>query len=231
MGSLDIEKGGTAFLSLEDGRYDARVLGIVGLGKQDLSKAKYPKPPTNQLKIIFEIPSLFNTDDENSEYRRTLTTSRKYAVTCGDRANLNKTLSAVYKTSLTQDACEAIVTDDAKLEACLGKCLKVDTTSFDSNGSKIGYANGWLELDVDLEHRVPANAQDTFIFFPNNPDMAVWNKDIKFHVKENVMSAINAASYPKELHQQFVLDQEAEEIKKQERAAKKDNKDDTSAIS
>jgi len=221
MGSLIITEAESKYRTLDDARYDARVMGIVAIGEQNQQPYKgQAKSPVQKLKFIFETPSEYNCD-EGEEGRGTLTVSRAVPITCGDRSNLNKVLSAIKNTSLTKEQCEALVGDDDALAACLGSALQVDVASLENDDRAIRFAGAFIALDPRLKNQVAEATRLSFIFFPDNPDMKVWNEHLKYFLKAEIMKSNKSDTFPKCLHEQWVLDQEAEEVRKQERESGK----------
>ena len=151
MGSLTIQQTISKYKTLEEGRVDARVMGIIGLGEQPQNPYNgQAKPPIQKVKFIFETDK-YNSEEDDKE---TLCVSRAVPVTCGERSNLNKVLSAVKNTSLSQDQCEAIVGDDKALSDCLGTPLQVDVKCFEKDSSVITFAGAFIALDPRLADHV-----------------------------------------------------------------------------
>lgn len=226
MGSLNIQQGGGGFKALEPNRYDARLIGLVGLGLQEQKPYKgEQKAPAQKIKLIFELVGTERNDG------KTEVTSKNVTTSIHEKGNFAKYLGAVAGKTFTTDSFGAFVSSDESLQGLLGKAVQIDISNFEVDGKTLAYVSGAVALDARIECKDAT--RKTFTFFPGNPDMDAWS-EITHYTKKMIMDAIDNKSFPRELHQQFVMDQEAEVVKKQEREAGKSNKadnDDTSAIS
>lgn len=220
MGSLVTQSGGGR-KPIEEGRYDARVIGLVGLGLQSQRPFKgQERPDVQKVKLIFELTNAKRELKDGTEV--TEVCAKSIAASLHEKGNFCKYAAAIKNTTFSTDKFTAFVAEDANLKGLLGTAVQIDIAHFEAEGKTLSYVAGAIGLDARIE--CPEATRNTFMFFPNSPDLDAW-KEMTFYTKKEIMDAKDASTFPKELHAQWVADQEAESVKQAEYEAGKDKKD------
>jgi len=212
-----------------EGNQDALLLGIVQLSIQPPSEyaLKHFKEArdTDQLRLIFEFPNAKDDEGELLKSHEDKALTLSIDITYSDsvaKGNLYKFVSAVLQKELTQEQFSAWCGDDANFKGLIGKALALKLQHKTSAaGRERCDIKGFLPLDPDLQQLRPQTATHEPLFFtPFNVDLKEWAK-LTFWSKRDVMNAVDASEFPKDLQESWVAAQEAEEVKKQEREAGK----------
>ncbi len=205
---------------LEEGEYPAVLNGVVWLGMQEQderSAKKYGvKDPTSQLRLLFEIPTQTNRYDEN-----VVTTKTVKNVTTSAKGNFIKLASAMLGKKLSSAELAVYLKGANPFKELLGKQLSISIEHFNSDDGLKAFVS-----DVKQPHPKddPVKGARPVVYFdPTASDAAAnWTK-LSYYTKAQIMSAVDADEYPKELHKQWVKDQEEQATKEAEAAAKSDS--------
>jgi len=221
MGSLNLQSGGGARKPIDEGRYDARVIGIVGLGLQaQRAYQGQAKPDVQKVKIIFELTNAKRELKDGTKV--TEVCAKSITASTHEKSNFCKYVKAITNITFSTDTFTAFVSDDDNLKGLLGVAVQVDIGHFEAEGKTLSYVSGTVGLDPRIE--CAKATRNTFMFFPSCPDLAAWS-EMTYYTKKEIMDAKDASTFPKELHAQWVSDQEAESVKQAEYESKKGGSD------
>lgn len=201
---------GSNYKALEQGEYDAVVHGIVSLGLRpdeftNESGVTEKKDPKIYLRVIFEIPDKLRDDGT------TTTTSKSIKLTKDPvKGNWGKFLTALGE-RVDKDNIDHYKSKE-KLNSLLGKSVVVDVAEWkNGEGSSIA---AFRKLDPRLPQ--PKATRETFFFNPLSPDLKMFRENLTFKTKQEVMSALNANQFPRELHEAWAEVQIERENKQQD---------------
>lgn len=180
------------FKPLEVGEYDACIHGIVNLGLRAQSYQGQPKPPKIVFKVIFEIPEQVRDDDQ------TQVIAKKYTVSAHKKSNWFKLIKLIGGEDINE---KTIL--QYPLSKILGKgCrIKVDHWEKDED-TKIAVIQEVNKLDSRLPQ--PEGTRENFLFSPNDPDLEVFENLLTYYTQKEIMEALDAEQFPKELHASWV---------------------------
>lgn len=213
MGSLTVQKG-MEIKPIEEGRYDARLIGLVGIGLQKQRPYKGEKrPDVYKVKFIFEIPNLFRDDGKTTEV-----ISKTVTASTHEKGNFAKYSGALSNKSFDTDYFTRFVENDDNLKGLIGNAIQIDIAHFEIDGKQRAYIANAIALDPRIE--CAEGTRETFVFFAANPNMVVWPL-LTYYSKSEIMGALDAKDFSKELHKQWAKDQEAEEVRKADKASSK----------
>lgn len=196
----------SSFKPVEEGIYDAVIHGIVHLGVQpqlDDPKTGKPKPPRGTLKIVFELPDVIRDDGQTGLI------SKNMPMSGHEKSGYYKLFAACLGHNKTNS--EVVIS--TSVETLLGKKLALTIVNWSNpesgkSGAKVP-ENGINFLDARLSAVAKPATRPVFFFTPLNPDLDVFNNILTYWTQKTVMEALNASSYPEELHKAWVAIQEA----------------------
>jgi len=194
-----------SFKPVDAGIYDAVIHGIVSLGVQpqkDDPVTGKPKAPRGMLKIIFEMPDVVRDD------KQTALISKNMVLSNHEKSGYYKLFAACLGSAKTTEA----VVASTPVTDLLGKKLALTVVHWSNaengtSGAKVP-ENATNHLDARLATIATPATRDTFFFNPMNPDLDVFKDKLTYYTQKVVMDALNASSFPKELHKLWVKIQE-----------------------
>ena len=207
------EFGSNNYKALEQGEYDAVVHGIVSLGLRpdeftNEAGAVEKKDPKIYLRVIFEIPGKLRDDGT------TVTTSKSIKLTRDPvKGNWGKFLTSLGE-RVDKDSIDHYKSKE-KLNGLLGKSVVVDVAEW-KNGEGSSIAT-FRKLDPRLPQ--PKATRGVFFFNPLSPDLKIFRENLTFKTQQEVMSALNANQFPRELHEAWAEAQVARENEQQDNKA------------
>lgn len=195
-----------SFKPVEAGDYDALVHGVVWMELQNQKPYQgKERPDQYQVKIIFEIPGLTRNDGASQTMAKTVN-----AVT-SEKGKLIDIVSKITNQSLTSASFSSMLKCDEPLKELLGKPVVLKVAHFTpEGGDPLAYIHEFASLDPRIP--APTATREQLYFDPCKPDMNVY-KELTMYTKKQVMEAVNAKSFPSELHKAYLADQEEVAIK------------------
>lgn len=209
------------FVSLEvipEGEYDAVLFGIVNIGRQPGWKGK---PPENKIKLLFEIPSF-----ERGEEKLPTVVSKKVKLSAYIK-NPNKaggfdsgffSLLSSLGLKVSKDTIMSYLTTEGLTSLLSKSCVVTVRHWVKDKDNIIPCAKEVSKLHPKAPQ--PEGKLNCFYFTPRQPNMEVFN-NLTFYTKKEVMSALDADQFPKELHEAWVKVQEEQALKQAARETTK----------
>lgn len=209
-----VEGGGKTYPLLEEKDYDAVVHGIVILGRHPVEFQGQKKEPQVFMRVILELPDVVRDDGT------TATTGKKIKITSSvDKGNFAKFLQTL-GLKVTEDNIRQYFSNEAQ-KSLLGKAVVASVAQWEKDGVRAASIREFAKLDPRLPQ--PKGVRGTFYFNPLSPDLKVFRENLTFRTQQEVMSALNANQFPRELHEAWAEIQIERENKQQ------DNKPQTKA--
>ena len=187
------------YKTLAEGDYDAIIHGVVGLGLNPVEFQGEQKAPAVFIKIIYEIPSEVRGDGLSTVI------GQKLKLSGNDKSNCYKFLTTLFGTAINKNTAVGYL-NSAGLQNLLGKTLSITINHFNKDGKDIAYVGGTTKLDPRLPQ--PVATREAFFFNPLLPDLNVFKNTITYSTQEQIMGALNAKQFPRELHEEWVSIQE-----------------------
>lgn len=214
-----VESNGYELLEAKD--HDAVVHGIVNLGLRPVEFQGEKKNPAVFIKVILELPDVIREDNE------TAVIGKKVKLTNSvDKGNYAKLLTA-FGEKVTKINMSSYLNSEA-LKKLLGKPIIARIDHWESEEGTRAAVRELVKLDPRLPQ--PQATRATFFFNPLAPDLEVFKNTLTYFTQKEIMEALNADSFPKELHLEWV---KIQEDKAKDASAKLDKNvktTDTSAI-
>ncbi|CAB4120915.1 hypothetical protein UFOVP1_32 [uncultured Caudovirales phage] len=221
-----------SFTPIEPGTYDFVIHGIVGLGLRkpffdvdDNGKKVLPKVA---VKIIFELPSNVRDDGQ------TEVTAMSCNMSTHGKSQLFKVFHACLGDAViaSYDKNGTPIMDIERVSATGLKVLlgSVGALTIVNKKSEKGQIYARVSAVNYLDPRLPrpVATREQFFFSPFQPDLEVFKNNLSYWTQKDVMSSLNADTFPKELHDAWV---KIEEDRASADANKNDSQsDDTSSI-
>lgn len=215
-------KAGKEYEPVKEGKYDFLVHGIVFLGEQpNLMGFKNEKgelqKPSPQFKFIFELPKAIREDGLSEVMSLNVTAS------VSERGFYITLVSILLDKTMTPDEMADYVTS-AGLKSLLGKAGRLRVVHWEKDGRKGAKIDRKGLYPHDEDREMPVAKRETFFFNPLQPDMNIFKNVLTHWTRKEIMQAVNAKDFCKEIHQEWARELE-------ERAAKgKDDKKKKVAI-
>lgn len=191
------EKGGYEPTAVGD--YDAVIHGIINLGLNPVEFQGQKKDPSVFIKLIYEIPSLIRNDEQ------TAVIGQRMKLSTNDKSRCYEFLSTVYGAAFNKKNVVGYLNGDG-LRALLGKTVSLTVSHFEKDDKNIAYVEKVARLDPRLPQPVPT--RELFFFNPLSPDLEVFKNVLTYNTQKQVMEALNANSFPADLHTAWVAIQE-----------------------
>jgi hypothetical protein len=190
---------------IEEGDYDAVIFGVINLGLQKVEYKDEVKSPATFIRLILEIPSIVNEKGEPA------TIQKKVKLTASvDKGNYAKLLLALgYK--VDKSSIGKYLSIDG-LKGLIGKSVVAKIAHFNTSDGKRNMVQELVKLDPRLPQ--PVGTKKQFLFNPFSPDLDIFKNDVTSYGQDEIMKALNAANFPKELHEAYAASLEAREAKK-----------------
>lgn len=202
----------SGYTVIEESDYDAVVMGIVFLGRHPREPYQgKARQPVNKLKIMFEIPDIVR---ENTDPPETAMMAKKVNLSDSvDKGMFAATLQALGEHP-TKDNIVGYMRKES-LVKLLGRGVVLTVKHFEGEKGVVAYVDDLTKLHSKIP--VPKATRETFYFNPLIPDLNVFNNNLSYYTQKEIMSALNAEQYPKELHAAWVKAQEAHAAKEAEK--------------
>jgi hypothetical protein len=202
------------FSLIPEGQYDFILHGIVSLGMQSNENSKFDKTPKGVFKFIFELPEHIREDEQTSVIGCYIN------ATIGELGAAYKLISVLLGSDFDANKMTEYLTVSG-LKNLLGKTGILTIYHTEKNNrvnARVAASakSNWGFLPLDPRLPKPQATRETFLFTPGVPDLEVFKNTLTYWTQKEVMSALNASSWPKELHEAWVEIESKQQQKKQE---------------
>lgn len=191
---------------IPEGSHDAVLIAIVQNGIHAREYQGKELKPANMLRLIFEVPGLKRDDGQVQVLTKEIPASMN------ERANFFKIFKAlgVFKEPTGAELAKAFGTRET-VEALLGLTATLNVEHFEKNdGSKGHYIASVSKLDPRLPQ--PKAESETYIFTFAEPDLDIFKNKLTKFARARIMHAQNAKDLPKEFHEAYIAEQEAQDV-------------------
>lgn len=201
---------GGSYEPLAEGKYDAVLHAIIGLGRQkgSIYKGKQ-KPPVIKIKFVFELPSSMRELEDGTEIPNVIgkNVNVSDSVAKGGFAAMLKALGG----HPTEENITSFMRQEA-LEKLLGRKVVLDVQHFDTEDGSRPFVASLTPLDPRIPDQPEAHREPLY-FNPRKPDLKAFKEVITSYTRDIMMSAYDSDQFPKELHEAYatIKEQEAKE--------------------
>ena len=192
------EKAG-GFATLEPGKYDAVLHGIIELGVQ--TKKGYQGAPDKNvpmLQFLFEIPSVQSDDGV------TKLVSKKVPYSLHEKSGLSAVVRALIQSS-DQDKVVETVHSKEGIEGLIGRAISVtvdDWTPPDAN-FPVSVIRELSILDSRLPEQPKAIREPVLFSISSKDAVEVFTTKLTRHTQKTIIEAVNASTFPAALHEAY----------------------------
>lgn len=210
---VPLSVGGGDFKPLDAGSYDFVIHGIIGLGLRPKTFEGKEMPPTAVIKIIFELPQSIRDDGQ------TQVIGYKINPSVSPKSNYYKLCKMLLGDRVSEATMSEFVTSKG-MQQLLGQVGVLTVKHWDKDGRVIATIDrdGFSKLDPRLPK--PEAKRPAFFFNPFAPDLATFKEILTAHSRKEVMEALNADTFPPELHQAYAKSLEDDAAKAKRATAK-----------